>query len=381
MDKKTKRCPFCGEEILAEAKKCKYCKEFLPQETDGSNGDSTQNIALENNAPDTTQNNAQNDTQNTTQNTTENATENTAQNTTQSAETSANNTNNPNVQKKIPVAFVVVAAVVLVLILCYIAGSDSIYTGCRPGDPQISLYSTVQRWYCDKNPYYDKIVVSKSNQNTYNNSYYMTKKYKDEDDFPVGQMTRGDGQNVCRVYAISGVTTNCNEKKLYELIKESSKRTDLVYEHTQIKNKIMRTRDNIKLAIQDYSRMLERTRQFRLPTNCDSMVAALQAYPNTRNKVTNISNANDICQVQFSNDTFAVFNPNISKLSVYGGINDPKLYATYKVELQVSDFWPNGALPILSYIDEVVVPSGIGDIKKIRKLTEEEQDAEYQTVY
>lgn len=32
MSDDTKNCPFCGEEILATAKKCKYCKQFLPNE-------------------------------------------------------------------------------------------------------------------------------------------------------------------------------------------------------------------------------------------------------------------------------------------------------------------------------------------------------------
>jgi hypothetical protein len=29
MEQATKPCPFCGEEILAVAKKCKYCKSYL----------------------------------------------------------------------------------------------------------------------------------------------------------------------------------------------------------------------------------------------------------------------------------------------------------------------------------------------------------------
>ena len=32
MNKETKKCPFCGEEILATAKKCKHCKQFLPSD-------------------------------------------------------------------------------------------------------------------------------------------------------------------------------------------------------------------------------------------------------------------------------------------------------------------------------------------------------------
>lgn len=32
----TKRCPFCGEEILSTAKKCKYCKQWIVPRPDAS---------------------------------------------------------------------------------------------------------------------------------------------------------------------------------------------------------------------------------------------------------------------------------------------------------------------------------------------------------
>lgn len=40
MTEETKRCPFCGGEILATAKKCKHCKQYIPdQEENVSNSD------------------------------------------------------------------------------------------------------------------------------------------------------------------------------------------------------------------------------------------------------------------------------------------------------------------------------------------------------
>ncbi len=35
----TKRCPYCGEEILAVAKKCKYCGEWLEEEESSENSE------------------------------------------------------------------------------------------------------------------------------------------------------------------------------------------------------------------------------------------------------------------------------------------------------------------------------------------------------
>ena len=32
----TKNCPYCGEEILAGAKKCKHCGEWLDEHSEGT---------------------------------------------------------------------------------------------------------------------------------------------------------------------------------------------------------------------------------------------------------------------------------------------------------------------------------------------------------
>ena len=43
MANETKQCPFCGEEILLIAKKCKHCGEFLDGSATLSDGSKTQN--------------------------------------------------------------------------------------------------------------------------------------------------------------------------------------------------------------------------------------------------------------------------------------------------------------------------------------------------
>ena len=52
-----KVCPYCGNEILAVAKKCKFCKQWLPEENvvsdNNSNDDAPTDINIQNVSTDT----------------------------------------------------------------------------------------------------------------------------------------------------------------------------------------------------------------------------------------------------------------------------------------------------------------------------------------
>ena len=177
MTKETKTCTFCGEEILATAKKCKHCKQFI----EDNNENSTETGVLANNG----------------------------------VPVSNEELAKMFKDKKI---IVIAGVVIIIMIIGYIYNSsNSLLAGCTLESSGAMNLSTYANDYSCNNKYYKSVHVS-SNMSAQYPNYYIGE----------NSMVRQNGEYVCSIYCLPDKIHGCNEamfKKL--LIKHAKENADL----------------------------------------------------------------------------------------------------------------------------------------------------------
>ena len=330
--KETKKCPFCGGEILATAKKCKHCKQFIEKKENKAD-DITKDIDTLSNTP---------------------------------------------TKNQIIGAIIVVAIIVLIIVGFVSCTSNNLFTGCIPPNSNTPDY---MRWHCKDNEYYDTVDVYIENKQPNFNGY--------KDSYTLGQQIYKDGEYVCTSYTQPDEIHHCNGAQFTKLMKESSLKLDSILSLNRTKREMLYTISSIidtrksfvsqmsrkiydeKLYNWDYHISQDKPKyEHRFPLNCKEMISALDI----DEKITDLKI--DSCQIKFKNDDIVAFSEDGKKATVYNSSDDPKYYVTFKIQ-DFSNPLDNTYKITYDYIDEQIPANDyIQNAINLRHFTDEEMKAE-----
>lgn len=363
MSEETKRCPFCGEEILAVAKKCRFCGEWLEKE---NKNESEKPIESE------------------TSTESENATESEKgenvlskisflkdyykdgklnfEKIKQTCSDFADKTDNRidllnDLLKNKKVIGAVVVALVFLFVISH--SSNPIIAGCtEEGTTPTFVNHASTRYYCRNNRYYNQVYFNYK----YTDNYPSISVY-DEDIF-LGSIERKDGEFVCSLYNKPDEIGNCSPAKLKKLVKSN-------------KNAIVKLRELNKhrraMAQLDYDTYSIWSHLMHIYTGNRSLIT-----PNSNQIMEEFSKKNWVDRVvdrqALSNDrTLVSISPDGTKYTVYDNVDDPHYMASYEL-VPVDQGSSYHAYNVKSNpIDEIIpAPDFIKNPEKLRRLTDEE---------
>lgn len=315
MNKETKKCPFCGEEILATAKKCKHCKQFLNDDT---------NMTSKKFA----------------------------------------------VNKNVVIGVVVGAiAIVAISISTFVNNSqNSLYSGCELE----ASNNTLEKWYCPNNQYYDMLMVgwlSYRAGSEYPN-YYVYRGKNIYQGHLIAQMIREDGEYVCSTPVNPDKIYDCNERKLTKMAIENSGLVDNFIAINKHKTKISNAQSTIGMSRAYFAERNtdwpDKTKNnWRFPKDCKELISIM------KNDLTDFDI--NTCQMKFEDGTVAVLSADISKGTIYSIEDGNGVYVSFDI-LNNLDI---ASKTRFNYTDDIMpADKYINDNPSLRRFTKEEMEAE-----
>lgn len=304
MDKETKKCPFCGEEILATAKKCKHCKQFLPSNDENPTEPTTKKCPFCGEEILATAKKCKHCKQflEEDKNQVKSETANTIQ-----AQSS-------NHASKKGIISVVLGIIIFGIISN--SSSNSFLKGCeleneRDINSRYGPVGITKTYYCKNNNLYDKVYIDYRDGNNYPDYSFIA------NDNKAARYYRKDGEYYCSLYNKKDDIASCNERKMLKLIKENINKINDEVEADRAKKDIQNEVSGFHDINKDY---MDRG-NWENP-NCEDLIDFIN---NNRYGIVDTKG----CQIKYHNGVIVSMSADGQTASIYNSEN-PKYYVNVK---------------------------------------------------